>query len=182
MLASLEERTGKNMQQWLAIVKRAKAEDPAEIRALLKTRGLGASTIGLIVDQAAGKSPDTYEPQQLVAEMFKGPKASLTPLYDSVLHFTLELGTDVKACPCATIVPFYRQHVFAQIKPATKTRLDLGLALGNLKAFNAESKNLIETGGLARKDRITHRLEVAAPSDFNQFAKDWLLRAYEADE
>jgi hypothetical protein len=39
-------------------------------------------------------------------------------------------GQGVKACPCKTIVPLYRRHVIAQIKPATRTRIDFGLALG----------------------------------------------------
>lgn len=181
MLASLEERTGKDMQQWLALLKREKAETANDIRAALRAHKLGSATIGLIVDQAAGKSPETYNPQQFVNGLFKGPKAALLPLYESILHFTLKLGRDVKACPCATMVPFYRQHVFAQVKPSTKSRLDLGLALGYVKGVSPKSSHLIDTGGLARKDRITHRLELTSDGDFNEFAKDWLARAYNAD-
>ena len=174
VLASLEERTGKNVDQWLSELKRAKAMTPAEIRAYLKAQNMGASSVGLIVDAAAGKSPESYDPQQLVDAMFKGPKAALRPLYETILQHALALGPDVKACPCATIVPFYRQHVFAQLKPSTKTRLDLGLALGTMQAVKQKSAHLIDTGGLARKDRITHRIELSSLSDFNQFAKDWL--------
>ena len=53
---------------------------------------------------------------------------------DHVLKVCLELGKDVKACPCKTMVPIYRNHVIAQLKPSTRTRLDLGLALKNTKA------------------------------------------------
>lgn len=178
MLESLESRTGKNIEQWLAELKHASAKSPADMRAFLKSQKLGAATVGLIVDHASGKSPATYDAEQFVADLFKGPKAALLPLYHSVLRFTLELGADVKACPCATMVPFYRHHVFAQVKPSTRTRLDLGLALGLVKASPAALK---DTGGLARKDRITHRLELQLESDFNDFAKDWLRRAYKAD-
>lgn len=163
-------------------LKHAQAQTPAEMRAYLKLQNLGASTIGLILDHAAGKSPESYDPVHLVNEMFKGPKAALIPLYETILQNVLELGPDVTVCPCATIVPFYRNHVFAQIKPATRTRLDLGLALGNLDFAGSKSNtDLIDTGGLARKDRITHRIELTSQSDFNPFAKDWLLRAYKAD-
>jgi hypothetical protein len=181
MLASLKERTGKDIHQWLTTVKHVGAANPAEIRAFLKTQGLGASTISLILDHVNGKSPEQYDPEALVTQLFSGPKAGLLPLYESVLHFALGLGKDVKACPCVTMVPVYRDHVFAQLKPSTKSRLDLGLALGNLQLSNPKANHLINTGGLARKDRITHRLELSAPSDFNGFAKDWLLRAYKAD-
>ncbi len=181
MLDSLEERTGKNIDQWCALLKKSKASTDAERRAFLKGQNLGMSSVGLILDHAAGKSPEHYDPEAMVAAMFKGPKSALLPLYDSVLHFALKLGSDVKACPCATMVPFYRNHVFAQVKPSTQSRLDLGLALGALKSV-PHSELLIDTGGAARKDRITHRIELSDPSDFNQFAKDWLLRAYQADQ
>jgi hypothetical protein len=54
--------------------KESKASTPTDCRAFLKTQGLGASSIGLIIDQIAGKSPDTYDPRAMVAEMFKAPK------------------------------------------------------------------------------------------------------------
>jgi len=34
---------------------------------------------------------------------------------------------------------------------------------------------------LPKKDRITHRLELSVPPDFNEFAKQSLIRAYQAD-
>ena len=62
--------------------------------------------------------------------MFSGAKVALRPIYEALLKLGLKLGKDVKVCPCQTIVPFYRDHVFAQIKPTTRTRIDLGFALG----------------------------------------------------
>jgi uncharacterized protein DUF5655 len=75
-------------------------------------------------------------------------------------------------------VPIYRNHVIAQVKPTTRTRIDLGLALKNTK----EPKRLIDTGGFAKKDRITHRIEISKPTDFDQEARGWLRVAYEMDE
>ena len=63
--------------------------------------------------------------------MFAGKRAALKPIYDKLLTIGLAAaGQDAKACPCKTIVPLYREHVFAEIKPATNSRIDLGLALG----------------------------------------------------
>ena len=55
-------------------------------------------------------------------------------------------------------MPLYRNHVFAQIKPATQTCIGLGLALGPIEAEGC----LIDTGGFARKDRITRRIPIAS--------------------
>jgi hypothetical protein len=109
--------------------------------------------------------------------MFAGKKAALRPLYDKLLQLGLKLGKDVKACPCQTIVPLYRKHVFAQIKPTTLTRIDLGLALGDMKT----PKRVIDTGGFAKKDRITHRIEITSLKDIDDDVKQWLKVAYDRD-
>jgi hypothetical protein len=74
-------------------------------------------------------------------------------------------------------VPLYRKHVFAQIKPTTNTRIDLGFALG---ARRAEGR-LIDTGGFARKDRITHRIPISSASDIDAEVERWLRTAYDQD-
>src|SRR5689334_8591059 len=112
-----------------------------------------------------------------VEEMFAGGKAQLRPLYDALLKLGLKTGKDAKACPCKTIVPLYRKHVFAQIKPTTRTRIDLGLALKDTKV----PKRLIDTGGLAKKDRITHRIEITSVNDIDAEVKKWLKIAYDMD-
>jgi hypothetical protein len=109
--------------------------------------------------------------------MFAEKKAALRPIYDRLLKLALSVGRDVKACPGKTIVPLYRQHVFAQIKPTTNTRIDMGFALGALKAKG----RLIDTGGFEKKDRITHRIPVSSLDDIDAELKDWLKKAYELD-
>jgi hypothetical protein len=124
-------------------------------------------------------SPAAYlaTAERYVEQMFSGPKAALRPIYDALLKTSLSIGKDTKACPCKTIVPIYRRHVIAQIKPATRTRVDFGLALGNTKA----PKRLIDTGGFLKKDRITHRIEITSIDDIDDELKRWLKKAYEMD-
>jgi hypothetical protein len=64
-----------------------------------------------------------------------------------------------------------------QIKPATRTRIDFGFALGNTKATG----RLIDTGGFAKKDRITHRIPIAALTEIDGEVKKWLRVAYDRD-
>ncbi|MEO6724137.1 MAG: DUF5655 domain-containing protein, partial [Blastocatellia bacterium] len=106
-----------------------------------------------------------------------GSKAGLRPIYDRLLKIGLGIGNDVKACPCKTIVPLYRNHVFAQLKPTTRTRLDLGFALGSMKT----PARLINTGGFEKKDRITHRIPVSLLEEIDDELKHWLKVAYDLD-
>jgi hypothetical protein len=109
--------------------------------------------------------------------MFAGPKAALRPIYDELLRLGLRQGKDVKACPCKTIVPLYRHHVFAQIKPTTRTRIDLGFALKDTPSTG----RLLDTGGLAKGDRITHRIPITSLAEIDDEVKHWLKAAYELD-
>jgi hypothetical protein len=177
MLESLPERTGKTMDEWQALLRKSGVESVAERRKWLQEKhGLGLSTIGLILDEADNKSPAPYlKPEDLVDQIFSGAKANLRQLYEEILHFGLGLGVDVRACPCATMVPFYRQHVFAQVKAPNRSAIHLGLALGDLAAEGI----LISTGGYEKKDRITHRIDVPLGSSLTKEQKQWFRRAYE---
>jgi hypothetical protein len=175
----LFERTGKTMEEWVAIVKRSGPPTEKERRAWLKdAHGFTTNYAWWVAERAEGRgSAEEYDPEGMVEEMFAGPKAGLRPLYDRLLELGLGLGPDVKACPCKTIVPFYRAHVFAQIKPTTRTRIDLGFAL---KATPAAGR-LIDTGGLAKGDRITHRIPITSLAEIDDEVKHWLKVAYDMD-
>jgi Domain of unknown function (DUF5655) len=114
-----------------------------------------------------------------VEEQYAGPKEKLRPVYDELLRLGKSLGSDVQACPCKTMVPLYRKHVFAQIKPTTNTRIDLGFALTHYKG--KLPKWLTDTGGLAKKDRITHRIPITSVKEIDGEVKKWLMTAYDLD-
>jgi hypothetical protein len=75
------------------------------------------------------------------------------------------------------MVPLYRNHVIAQIKPTTGTRIDMGFALKDMKPTG----RLIDTGGFAKKDRITHRIAISSVDDIDGEVERWLRKAYEMD-
>jgi Domain of unknown function (DUF5655) len=113
-----------------------------------------------------------------VNAMYAGARAGLRPIHGALEELAFSLGSDIRLCPGQTIVPVYRRHVIAQIKPATRTRIDFGLALGGLKGKG----RLVETGGFQKKDRITHRIAVSSLADIDETLKQWLLKAYLLDD
>ena len=108
-------------------------------------------------------------------QMYSGKKAAPKPIFECLLDLGLSLGDDVKACPCQTIVPLYRDNVFAQIKPTTNTRIDLGLFLRGAKP----PKHVLPTGGEEKGDRITHRIPIASMEQVNSDVKKWIKTAYQ---
>jgi len=184
-VAKLPEKTGRSLEEWIKLVKKSGPPTVKERREWLKTRhNLGTNTAWWIAERAEGKGWEESDPgaylkaaEGYIEAMYSGGKAGLRPIYEELLKLGSKLGNDVKACPCKTIVPLYRRHVFAQIKPTTRTRIDLGLALGKTKA----SKRLIETGGLEKGDRITHRIPITAVSEIDEEVKKWMKTAYDLD-
>lgn len=191
-IAALPEKTGKSFEQWIKLIQKSGPATEKERSAWLKKEhGFGSNQASWLANRASGgdagigeEDPEAYLAAAVgyVEAMFAGPKAGLRPIYDRLLKMGLALGKDVKACPCTTIVPLYRNHVFAQLKPSTRTRLDLGLALGKLvKEKKPIPKRLIDTGGFEKKDRITHRIAVESVEEVDEEVERWLTRAYELD-
>jgi len=186
-LAELKEKTGRSLNEWIALVKKEGPKDEKSRREWLKSKHkLGMNNAWWIAERAEGKgwegdTPEAYLKAaiQYVEGQYAGPKVKLRPIYDELLTLGKSLGNDVRACPCKTIVPLYREHVFAQIKPTTNSRIDLGFALTHYKG--KLPKRLIDTGGVAKKDRITHRIEITAAEEIDGEVRKWLKTAYNLD-
>src|SRR5262245_17563193 len=115
--------------------------------------------------------------------MSAGCKAGLRPLHDQLISLGRSLGADVKVCPCKTIVPLCRRRVFAEVKPSTRSRIDFGLALAKyVQQGGKVPARLIDTGGMAKKDRITHKIEITDADQIDAEVWERLRRTYEADE
>ena len=186
-LSELKEKTGRSMEDWIALVKKEGPKDEKSRREWLKTKHkLGTNSASWIAERAEGKgwegdTPEAYSKAavQYVEGQYAGPKEKLRPIYEELLKLGKSLGDDVKACPCKTIVPLYREHVFAQIKPTTNSRIDLRLALTHFKG--KLPKRIIDTGGRSKKDRITHRIPISSVKEIDGEVKKWLMTAYELD-
>lgn len=186
-LAELKPKTGRSLPEWLLHIQSAGPPDAKACRQWLKSAyGLGTNSAWWLAEKAFGNAMGMVDdsPERYLAAcpiyvdgMYAGPKAHLRPIHDQLVRLARQLGDDVRICPCKTIVPIYRRHVIAQIKPATNKRIDLGLALGD-EPFTAR---LLDCGGRAKKDRITHRVALTSPADIDLQIKRWLREAYQRD-
>ncbi len=171
VIAGMKEKTGRSLDQWIAFIKK---EGPKTVEArrdwLKKKHKLGTNYAWWLADWSVGRQTEDGDPDAYLAaaagyveSMYAGKKAALKPLHDTLVKLGRSLGKDVKVCPCQTIVPLYREHVFAEIKPSTNTRIDLGFALAKFVTGKRGKipARIIDTGGLAKKNRITHRIPIS---------------------
>ncbi len=178
-MRNIETKTGKTLEEWIGIVQRdGPAEEKERLYWLKSEHGFGMNYAMWVAERASGKGSMTerYDPEGSVREMFAS-RQGLIPIYEKLLEIGLSIAPDVIACPCSTIVPLYRKHVFAQIKPTTKARIDLGLAL---KGVSTQDR-LIDTGGATKGDRITHRIPIDSIQQIDKDVEHWLRVAYDKD-
>src|ERR1700730_6711116 len=181
-VAELKDQTGRSLEEWSALVKKQGPKDEKSRREWLKTKHkFGTNGAWWIAERVDGKGRGEDTPEAYlkaaglyVQEQYAGPKEKLRKVYDEILRLGKSLGADVKACPCKTIVPLYRKHVFAQIKPTNRTRRDLGLAPKDL----TPAGRLPRTGGHAKGDRLSHRIPITCLADIDDAVKRWLQAAY----
>jgi hypothetical protein len=186
VISGMKEKTGCSLEEWVRLVKKEAPTGEKERAAWLKKEHqLGTNYASWIAARSVRKSDGNEDAgeylkhaEDYVDKMYTGPKEHLRAIYDGILTFAKTMGGDIRVSPCQTIVPIYRNHVIAQIKPTTRTRIDLGLALKDTKT----PKRLINTGGFEKKDRITRRIEIGSLEDFDDEARRWMKVAYEMDK
>ncbi|MCA9727740.1 MAG: DUF4287 domain-containing protein [Candidatus Eisenbacteria bacterium] len=190
-IASLSEKTDHSLDDWMRLIaKNGPAGERERLQWLKSEHSLGTNTAKWLAEYSVGKGEELADPEaylraaeQFVDAMYAG-RPGLRPLHDQIVALLRERRPTIRICPGKTIVPFYRNHVVAQIKPSTKTRIDFGLALDRLyeqKSFRPPAR-LIDTGGFQKKDRITHRIAVSEAGDIDDLLVAWFDKAWEADE
>jgi hypothetical protein len=186
-VAELKAKTGHTLEEWVALVQKKGPKTDKDWREWLKRKyNLGTNSAQWIAERAEGRrgekdSPEAYlaAATSYVEAQYSGKRRNLRSIFENLLQLAADLGADVKACPTKTMVPLYRKHVFALIRATTITRVDLGLALA---AYQGKlPKRALDTGGLAKKDRITHRIGLTEPSQIDEEVHAWLKTAYELD-
>ncbi len=168
MLANIPEKTGKKLDQWIALIRKSKLEKHGQIVKFLKTdHGVTHGFANLIAKKALETETDTDV--DLVAAQYSGAKEALRPIHDAIVKYAQSLGKDVEIAPKKASVSLRRKKQFALITPATKTRIDLGLALkgdaakGRLETYNA---------------MCSHRVRIESKKDFDADVKAWMKEAY----
>lgn len=165
MINNLPEKTGKSLAQWIPIVKASGLEKHGQIVKMLKTEhGITHGFANLI----SAKARETGEETDLVAAQYQG-KESLKPIHDTIMDFAKTLGGDVEIAPKKSSVSLRRKKQFALIVPATKSRIDLGLALkGDAPTERLESWNAM----------CSHRVRLETAEGFDDEVKGWMREAY----
>jgi predicted transport protein len=170
MIANMPEKTGKSLDQWKEILKLHSFEKHSEALKYLKvehkvSHGF-ANTIVSLTRNENNSSED------LVAMQYRG-KEILIPIYEALLKFLKSLGDDLRISPKKGSVSIIRKRQFVLIKPATKTRIDLGLKFKDKPL----GKRLEGSGPFGTM--CSHRVKISSVEELDDELKNWMKEAYE---
>jgi predicted transport protein len=170
MIDNMPEKTGKSLDEWKKILKEKAFAKHSEGVKFLKsehrvTHGFANTIVTLSKD-------DNSSADDLVQDQYEG-KEKLIPIYDKLIAYVKSLGSDVSIAPKKASVSVIRKRQFVLIKPATKTRIDLGLKLKD----KATTDRLGNSGPFGTM--CTHRVQLTDVSEIDDELKAWISEAYE---
>lgn len=173
MIANLKKKTGKSLEQWIAIAKKSGAAKHGEIVKMLKTdHGMTHGFANLVAHKTLKSDAGSIgEITDLVAAQYACDKAGLKPIYDELIKAAKSCGA-IKIAPKKAYVSLRRSKQFAIIQPSTKTRVDLGL---NMKSEPAKGR--LEKSG-SFNAMVSHRVRLEKSTDVDKYVKAWIKKAW----
>lgn len=128
--ASMRERTGRTVPEWVALVASAGVDpldQPAVRRWLKNSHGIPQNSQWAIAFAAAEHAGWVRPSADGYADgLYVDAKAALRPLHDAVVAIAVGLGPDAQAKGRSTYIPIVRATQFAAIAPGPRGTLRVG--------------------------------------------------------
>ncbi len=173
IVRQLKAKTGKTLEEWIAVVKQSGLLRTKEQADHLKSEhGLGHFQAQVIAKRFSSTGASEDE-QQLVAQQFKGPNEPLRPLYERLVSEVLRLGGDIHIKPCKTYIPFYRKSQFLIARPKNGV-LYLGLPLVSEEFEGKKS----DVKGLGMPEKIGLAIPIQSAADLDYAVIGTIALAY----
>jgi len=170
MIDNMPEKTGKSLNEWKSLLKKKSFTKHSEAVNFLKAEfnvTYGYANTIVTLSKEENKSEE-----DLVELQYKG-KENLKPMFKELISFLKSFGTDVSIVPKKGSVSIIRKRQFLLIKPATKTRIDLGFKLKD-KPITERLENSGPFGTMC-----THRVKLSESKEIDPELKEWIKEAYE---
>jgi len=180
-LKNIQAKTGKTLDQLGDLLRKSGLTKHGELRDFAKRElGLGHGDANTLVhvafksDGASAAAAKGASTDDVLAEIYSGPKAALRPIHDAFMAAIGRFG-EFEIAPKKGYLSLRRKKQFAMIGPGTKTRVDIGINMKGVKGTD----RLVEQppGGMCQ-----YKVAVTDAREVNQELVGWVKQAYDAAE
>jgi hypothetical protein len=178
-LANIQKKTGKSMQELTELIQGSGLSKHGEIRSMLmEILGLGYGDANMLVQhvlktdvqlvvQEKGLTTD-----EVLDEIYNGPKASLRPIHEKIMEAINQFG-EFEIALKKGYVSLRRKRQFAMLGPATNTRIELGI---NIKNLETDERLVEQPAG----SMCNYKVRLSEVSQVDEQVISWVRKAYEA--
>ena len=136
---NIQKKTGKNLEEIRSLIQARGLTKHSEIRTMLMDEfGLGFGDATMLVhfalqtDGQTAAEASQSSPEEILAEIYSGSKATLRRLHDLVMEHVVKFG-EFSIAPKKGYLSLRRKRQFAMIGPGSKGRLEIGLNMKNVQ-------------------------------------------------
>ena len=178
-LRNIEQKTGRTFAELKAMIGATGLSRHGEIRDHLKTTlGLGHGDANALTHYALGSDGESRaaiagaSTDDVLADIYAGPKAALRPLHDRFIAAIASFGP-YETAPKKGYVSLRRKKQFAMVGPGTKGRLEIGL---NLKDVPPTERLVAQpAGGMCQ-----YKVWVTEAKEIDKELVSWVRQAYDS--
>jgi hypothetical protein len=177
-LRNIQAKTGKTLAELRAVITASGLTKHSEIRTLMMEQfSLGYGDANSLVhyalesDGQSAAAATGATTDDLLAEIYSGPKAALRPIHDRLMTAIEQFGPFEIAAKKG-YVSLRRKRQFVMIGPGTNTRVDVGI---NMKDAEGTARlEVMPPGGMCQ-----YRVKVTEASQVDDELVAWAKRAYD---
>ncbi|RPI86683.1 MAG: DUF4287 domain-containing protein [Chloroflexi bacterium] len=178
-LNNIQKKTGRSLAEVRELIQNSGLTKHGEIRSMLMQElGLGygdANSLVHFAQESDGQSAADASgatTNDVVDEIYSGPKAALRPIHDRLMEEINKLGS-FEIAPKKGYLSLRRKKQFATIGPGTKSRVDVGL---NMKGLEATPRLLMELPG----SMCQYKVKITDVFEVDDELVAWLRTAYDS--
>jgi len=177
-LNNIQKKTGKSIEELRVIIQESGLKKHGELRNLMvDTFDLGFGDASMLVHYALGTDGQTAAEasnasmEDLVSEIYSGPKANFRELHEHLMKIIYSFG-DFEIAPKKGYLSLRRKRQFIMIGPATNTRFELGL---NAKDLGENARLKVQPKG----SMCEYKIVVNTINEVDQQLITWMKTAYD---
>ena len=177
-ITNIQKKTGKSLEDLTELIQTSGLSKHGELRSMLMDKlGLGYGDANMLVqyilktDVQLVVQEKGLSTEDILDEIYSGPKASLRSIHEKVMSAILQFGA-FEIAPKKGYVSLRRKRQFAMLGPSTNTRVELGI---NIKNLETDERLIEQPAGSMCNYKV--RLTVAEQVD--ETVVSWVRRAYE---